>query len=89
MTRAVHAALEAEPSAASGFVALLLQHAPPARHVGATPPPLSCRTEEVVEAGRLDLRFFDRGQWDVIVELKLFASYGREQLDRYRRSTGQ
>jgi hypothetical protein len=38
--------------------------------------------EEVVPGGRLDLRFrsFD---WDVIVELKIHAGYGKGQLRRY------
>lgn len=44
---------------------------------------LSCYSEQVVETGRLDLRFTDDDAWDVIVELKLYASYGRDQLDRY------
>jgi hypothetical protein len=47
------------------------------------PAALACHTEEVVETGRLDLRFGDGQYWDVIVELKLYASYGLRQLDRY------
>jgi hypothetical protein len=43
---------------------------------------LTCSAEEVVEDGRTDLRF--RAElWDVIVELKIYASYGRQQLSRY------
>jgi hypothetical protein len=83
VTRAVHSALEAEPSAAGSFVALLLRKAPAEVPVRVEPPALSCRAEEVVDTGRLDLRFFDEAEWDVIVELKLYASYGRDQLQRY------
>jgi hypothetical protein len=41
--------------------------------------------EESVRGSRFDLRFRGAG-WDVIVELKIHADYGREQLDRYRGS---
>lgn len=83
LTRALQALFEAEPACAASFVELLLRNAPAARSCPAPPVLLSCYAEEVVETGRLDLRFSDDDAWDVIVELKLYASYGRDQLDRY------
>jgi hypothetical protein len=43
---------------------------------------MRCTTEEVVQDGRLDLRFRADG-WDVIIELKINAGFGRNWLDRY------
>jgi hypothetical protein len=87
LTKALHALFKAEPACGAGFVELLLGQASGAKEVPPPrPPPLPCRAEEVVETGRLDLRFGDERAWDVIVELKLYASYGRDQLNRYLRA---
>ena len=41
-----------------------------------------CVAEEIVQAGRLDLRF-RAGTWDLIIELKIHAGYGRGWFERY------
>jgi hypothetical protein len=66
---------------AAQFVNIVLPTAAPMRALTA-PSEMDCSTEEVVEDGRLDLRFRAEG-WDVIIELKIYASYGQNQLDRY------
>jgi hypothetical protein len=48
------------------------------------PADLEVSAEEVVAAGRLDLRFGSLADgWDMIVEIKIHAGYGPGQLDRY------
>jgi len=81
LTRALASVFQADPSMGAQFVNLVLKTVSEGR-AGSTPRELRCSTEEVVEDGRLDLRFRADG-WDVIVELKIYASYGRDQLDRY------
>jgi hypothetical protein len=44
---------------------------------------LTVTTEEVAGADRFDLRFRAPGSWDAIVELKIHAGYGPNQLRRY------
>jgi hypothetical protein len=78
VTQALSAVFQAEPVAAAEFVRLLLPQ--PSRH--SVPDTLVCRAEEAVEEGRLDLRL-TQNEWDVIVELKVHAGYGRDQLRRY------
>jgi hypothetical protein len=48
----------------------------------ALPDSLVCTAEEVVADGRLDLRLTGH-EWDLIVELKIHAGYGRGWLSRY------
>lgn len=48
-----------------------------------TPSDFVVTTEEVAGAERFDLRFRVAGEWDVILELKIHAGYGRQQLQRY------
>jgi PD-(D/E)XK nuclease superfamily len=89
LTLALAALFAAEPKIASEFVRLLLDRLPvdrpdlPTRvDSSEVPPELSCSPEESFSEGRLDLRFRG-GEWDVIVELKIGAGYGAEQLNRY------
>jgi hypothetical protein len=84
LTRALASVFQADPGMGSQFVNLVLQNVGKGA-VPAAPPDLHCTTEELVEDGRLDLRF-RADQWDVIVELKIYASYGRDQMGRYLRS---
>lgn len=81
LTRALAATFQADPQMGAQFVELVLAALAPHRRLS-LPSHLECSTEELVEAGRPDLRFRADG-WDVIVELKIYASYGRDQLDRY------
>jgi hypothetical protein len=90
LTQALAALFEAEPKVASAFVRLLL--CPPGRpdlagrvDLSDLPSQLVCTPEEVTRDGRLDLRF-RQAEWDVIVELKIDAGFGFEQLDRYLNS---
>jgi len=72
---------QADPAMASQFVNLVLRNAANGQ-APAAPPDLQCSTEETVDGGRLDLRFRASG-WDVIIELKIDAGYGGDQLTRY------
>ena len=49
------------------------------------PPTLDCVAEEVVPAGRLDLRLRSGPSWDLILELKIHAGYGGDWFERYVR----
>jgi len=80
LTQALSAVFRAEPRAAAAFVRLLL----PADREG-VPDQLACRHEERFEDGRIDLRF-NGDEIDVIVEIKIHAGYGRDQLERYLRA---
>jgi hypothetical protein len=80
LTQALSAVFQAEPRAAGAFVRLLL----PADREG-LPEVVSCRHEESFEEGRIDLRF-TADEVDVIVEIKIHAGYGRDQLERYLRA---
>ena len=82
LTQALSAVFQADPLLASGFVRLLLETVGRQDLAEIVPAELDCAAEEVVPAGRLDLRF--RGDsWDVIVELKIHAGYGRGWFERY------
>jgi hypothetical protein len=72
---------------ASQFVGLLLRTREREDLATQIPGGLVCAAEEVVEAGRVDLRFRSEG-WDLIVELKIHAGYGRGWLDRYLDALG-
>lgn len=51
------------------------------------PAQLRCSAEDKVDEGRADLTFADEGhRWHVIVELKIYAGYGHDQIRRYLRS---
>jgi hypothetical protein len=80
LTAAISAVFQAEPRAAASFLRLL-QPAEGDR----VPDTVSCRHEEIVEDGRIDLRF-SADDLDVIVELKIHAGYGPGQLEKYLRA---
>lgn len=83
LTQVLAAAFAADGVAAAEFVRSLLRNLNEDSH-DSVPDTLSCRAEEVVTEGRLDLRFGSAdGMWDFIVELKLGAGYGRDWLRRY------
>ena len=51
------------------------------------PDRLECIAEETLGEGRADLSFVDgSGEWHVIIENKIYAGYGRDQIGRYLRS---
>jgi hypothetical protein len=79
LTQVLASVFQAEPEVASAFLGVVLGPTSPS---GDVPSQLTCSAEEVVEEGRTDLRFRAES-WDVIVELKIYASYGRQQLGRY------
>jgi hypothetical protein len=89
LTQALAALFTAEPAAASAFVRMLLGNPelPRPVDVSALPAELACTPEEKVVAGRVDLRF-RADDWDVIVEVKIDAGYGLDQLDRYLGALG-
>jgi len=82
LTQALNAVFEAEPAFAADFVRLLLRTLKRDDLARDVPPLLACVAEEVVPTGRLDLRFRE-GPWDLIVELKIHAGYGRGWFKRY------
>ncbi|HWQ23382.1 MAG TPA: hypothetical protein VNK94_04685 [Gaiellaceae bacterium] len=81
LTRALASVFQCDPSMAGQFMNVVLPAVDRDRALVA-PTEMDCSTEEVVKDGRLDLRFRADG-WDVIVELKIYAGYGRNWLDRY------
>lgn len=80
LTQALSAVFQAEPRVAAAFLGLLL---PDQR--AELPEEVECRHEESFEEGRIDLRFTAE-QLDVIVEIKIHAGYGPDQLCRYLRA---
>ena len=89
LTRALAAVLGAEPEMASEFVRLVVGKAPHGDRVdlGSLPARLRCSAEDKVDEGRADLTFADEEhRWHVIVELKIYAGYGHDQIGRYLRS---
>lgn len=89
MTRAFASTLAADPEMASGFVRLLIASSPHAARVDLSglPAKLHCRHEVALDQGRADLSFTSRhGDWHVIVEIKIYAGYGTDQIGRYLRS---
>jgi hypothetical protein len=81
LTRALAATFQADPRMAAQFVETIVRSVADGR-IPQVPAEMKCSAEELVAEGRLDLRFTAE-DWDVIVELKLYASYGRNQLERY------
>lgn len=89
LTRAIAAVLSTEREMAADFVKLVLKNCSNAKNLDLSGFPLSleCTTEETVREGRVDLSFVDgAGEWHVIIENKIYASYGRDQIGRYLRS---
>src|SRR4051812_17297378 len=94
LTQALAAVLAADPTMAADFVRLVLDHAPrrPTFDSSALPDEMLCQAEETLgEQGRADLIFTgdgEGGDWQVIVEIKVYAGYGHEQIRRYLESFG-
>ena len=90
LTQALAGLFTAEPRVAAAFVRLLLAHPDLKRPVDVSdlPAEFACAPEERFSGGRLDLRF-RAPDWDVIVELKIDAGYGLDQIDRYVGALGQ
>ena len=95
LTQALAAVLGTDPKMASDFVRLVLTASPRGQSGEASgllqelPPDFVCAAEESVAEGRLDLGFRSLdGGWLLMVELKIDAGYGHEQLSRYLRSLG-
>lgn len=90
LTQALAAFASTDPSFASGLAQIFVVGAPPERRaaLGPFPPTLLCDAELVFESGRrVDLRFEDEdGRFGLLVELKIDAGYGHEQLDDYIRA---
>jgi len=90
LTRALASVFAAEPPLGASFLKLVLEHAPRSGSVDLSGLPaeeLECRAEQLLDEGRADLSFTDAaGRWHVIVEIKVYAGYGPDQVDRYLRS---
>lgn len=81
LTRALASVASVDPEFATAFLRLALEGA--AGRSFDVPTSVTVTTEEIAGADRFDLRFRADGEWDVIVELKIHAGYGRQQLQRY------
>jgi hypothetical protein len=79
------AAICQDRRAASRFVRVVLGSSPrPPGWLDRLPEELTCSSEREVPDGRVDLRFSDDAQeLTVLMELKVDAVFGREQLSRY------
>jgi hypothetical protein len=89
LTRALASVFAAEPVLGASFLKLVLSHAPHAGGIdlSALPEALECRAEQALDEGRADLSFTDAmGRWHAIVEIKIYAGYGDDQVGRYLRS---
>lgn len=89
LTRAIAAVLSADPEMASAFLRLAVEAAPHGRSIDLSDLPhrLDCVAEARVNEGRADLSFRDESDgWHAIVEIKIYAGYGHEQIHRYLRS---
>jgi hypothetical protein len=89
LTRALASVFRAEPKLGASFLKLVLLHAPRARGIdpSALPAELECRAEQALAEGIVDISFTDaEGRWHAIVELKIYARYGSDQVGRYLRS---
>jgi hypothetical protein len=89
LTQALAGVLAAEPRMAADFVRLVFDRAPHGGRVdlNGLPELLECLPEQRVEEGRADLSFVDYSRrWHVIVEIKIHAGYGHDQVARYLRS---
>jgi hypothetical protein len=91
LTQAIASVLAADARAAAAFARIVLSAAPRegATHVAVVSDTLLCRAEHTLAEGRVDLEFSDPQRlWQLIVEIKLYAGYGHEQIQRYLRSLG-
>jgi hypothetical protein len=91
LTRALASVFTAEPMLGASFLRLVLSHAPHAGgiNLSSLPAALECRAEQALDEGRADLSFTDAaGRWHAIVEIKIYAGYGHDQVGRYLRSLG-
>ena len=89
LTRALASVFTAEPMLGASFLRLVLSHAPQAGGIdlSSLPAALECRAEQALDEGRADLSFTDAaGRWHAIVEIKIYAGYGHDQVGRYLRS---
>lgn len=81
LTRALASVASVDAGFASRFLQVVLEAA--SRRSFAVPAAPVVTTEEIAGGERFDLRFRVDSSWDVIVELKIHAGYGRRQLERY------
>jgi hypothetical protein len=86
LTRVLASALGADPGLAADFVRLVLEHSKRScdPRWEQLPQTFACRGEVVLVRGTVDLEFSDVGSgWRVLVELKIGAGYGNDQINRY------
>lgn len=89
LTQTLASVFAAEPRMAAQFVQLVFGEAPHGARVNlrGLPEHLECRAEHAVAEGRVDLSFVDElRRWHVIVEIKIRAGYGPNQVCRYLQS---
>jgi hypothetical protein len=89
LTQAIAAVLSEEPAMAAAFVRHVISRAPHGDRIDVSglPPELQCDAEQAIAEGRADLSFHDAARrWQIVVELKIYAGYGHEQIVRYLRS---
>jgi hypothetical protein len=89
LTRAFASVLDVEPRMTSEFLRLVVRAAPYGDRIDLSdlPVELRCSAEERVAEGRADLTLYDpERRWHAIVEIKLYAGYGTDQIHRYLRS---
>lgn len=86
LTRVLAAIFVSDPALAAAFVKTVLRHSkrPDDRRWQELPERFDCRSEVQIAEGRVDLEFSDAATgWRVLVELKIDAGYGFEQIKRY------
>jgi hypothetical protein len=93
LSQALAAFAASDAAFASGLATVFVAHAPAERRaaLGPIPPELLCDAEFVLEGGgRVDLRFEDQERrFGLLVELKIGAGYGGDQLDKYLRAADE
>jgi hypothetical protein len=88
LTRVLAAVMQADARLASDFVKLVLRHSkrPSDPRWERLPHEFECRSEVPLAEGRVDLEFSDLSSgWRILVELKIAAGYGFDQIERYLR----
>lgn len=86
LTRVLAATLGADPGFAAAFARTVLAHSkrPSDPRWKQLPQEFECRGEVLLPAGIVDLELSDAASgWRVLVELKIDAGYGSEQIERY------
>lgn len=86
LTRTLARIFEADSNFAAAFVREVLEASKRATDPrwNSLPQEFLCRSEVAVPGGRVDLQFSDPASgWRVLVELKIAAGYGFEQIERY------